>query len=698
MPSEMSTTNQTSQTDAGGTGKLVAWIRAEIRRSFRRCHIDQTLLQCWAREDCCKRTVLHDAWWRSSWQIGWIMSRVHLASKWSIISSERMDPWKHEDRSSFGCDGLISSRTLRCSDHDRIPIWWQHLFLGSDCEWNQQIRDRNVRRDSRCKFLREECRETCCESQTTTDIKFDVVSCVCSIPWTQVDRHGTRKIRQKFSGGVEIDDQIATTWRFNTSRRRRSSKSRRLGINISIEKWVCLAQVNSDMDNRLAKRRRRSKEKVSVLLEPWLIRTFSFPSNTSRPFWRRPCWSNIARQRTIARWLHRAHLSRWELTTHAPSTRLRWFREVKVSGTGTQEVVLRSRQSDAQARSTGKPAAKISRRLEAVTSTLEYKVHHTQPFKRLTMFAEKRSKKLIHQFETHPNRESLMADLNKNPKFNLFSEESKELIRSMGNAEYFHFSDTMPRLFTMLGNCMCGKCLQPSERNRQLNKERYNVLSIPNCVIKKNPSHGARHGPTERQWIHSKDHNTLRKSTLRKGPKKKCHTILERFWSDSLYRDSLTELGWDENIRRDRKRGALLQRDEREKKPRRKTRGDSFFRIREVTSKKQSRLATAFQGVCSNCWVRTHNKTSTTPSPTTAHSKGTNRIRIDLIHQLGGNFMFRDDELFSFFVILVANVRQQVGSMELGSFSMEGTVIVSRCRREIFACRKSNFPAVDGRC
>ena len=37
--------------------------------------------------------------------------------------------------------------------------------------------------------------------------------------------------------------------------------------------------------------------------------------------------------------------------------------------------------------------------------------------------------------------------------------------------------------------------MQPSERNRQL-KARYDVLSIPGYVIKKNPAHGARHGPT----------------------------------------------------------------------------------------------------------------------------------------------------------------------------------------------------------
>ena len=65
----------------------------------------------------------------------------------------------------------------------------------------------------------------------------------------------------------------------------------------------------------------------------------------------------------------------------------------------------------------------------------EYQVYHTQTFHRRMMLAERHSRKLVHQFETHPKHESLMADLDKNQKFNLFCEKSKELIRSMGNTE-----------------------------------------------------------------------------------------------------------------------------------------------------------------------------------------------------------------------------------------------------------------------
>ena len=106
----------------------------------------------------------------------------------------------------------------------------------------------------------------------------------------------------------------------------------------------------------------------------------------------------------------------------------------------------------------------------------------------------------------------------------------------------------MPRLFIFLGkigivHCPCGSCLQPSERNRQLNKEICDVLSIPKYVIKKNPFHGARHGPTERQRTCHNAHNMLRKAR-----QKKCNTILQRFQTDALYRDSLTTIGWDENI------------------------------------------------------------------------------------------------------------------------------------------------------
>ena len=107
-----------------------------------------------------------------------------------------------------------------------------------------------------------------------------------------------------------------------------------------------------------------------------------------------------------------------------------------------------------------------------------------------------------------------MTDLDKNQNFNLVSEISKELVRSMGNTEYFEMCETTSKV----------------------------VLSIQNSVIQKNPSHGARHGPTERQRIHQKVHNTLRKANKRGHT-----TMLARFLNDPFCRDSQIKFGWDEN-------------------------------------------------------------------------------------------------------------------------------------------------------
>ena len=132
-----------------------------------------------------------------------------------------------------------------------------------------------------------------------------------------------------------------------------------------------------------------------------------------------------------------------------------------------------------------------------------------------------------------------MADLEKKQKFNQFSEKSKESIRSIGSTEYFELREITSKvqcqdwlLYWAIGivYCSCGTCLRPSPKNRKLNKDQLDVLSIPIYVIKKQPSHGARHGPTESQRIYYKAHNARREA------KKHGHkAILDRFLNDPLY-------------------------------------------------------------------------------------------------------------------------------------------------------------------
>ena len=129
----------------------------------------------------------------------------------------------------------------------------------------------------------------------------------------------------------------------------------------------------------------------------------------------------------------------------------------------------------------------------------------------------------------------------------------------MGNTEIFELCETSSKkqcsdcTFCLdcalyLGSwhryCTCGKCTHPPERHRQMNKKRFGVLSIPGYVIKKNPSHGARHGPSVRQTMLFKAHDMLRKARSNKTGN--CITILERWCKDDQYRKSLSGIGWAE--------------------------------------------------------------------------------------------------------------------------------------------------------
>ena len=88
----------------------------------------------------------------------------------------------------------------------------------------------------------------------------------------------------------------------------------------------------------------------------------------------------------------------------------------------------------------------------------------------------------------------LLKDFEKSEEINYCSQESKDLIIGMGNTEIFEFYETSSKrqcpgcaLYSEIGivYCTCGKCVQPSERNRQLNKVRLDSLSILGYVIRR---------------------------------------------------------------------------------------------------------------------------------------------------------------------------------------------------------------------
>ena len=128
------------------------------------------------------------------------------------------------------------------------------------------------------------------------------------------------------------------------------------------------------------------------------------------------------------------------------------------------------------------------------------------------------------------------ADLQQNRAFNPFSEQSMEMIYFMGNMEYFDICDsqhTMPKLYGILAERYCVLHMRNMLNTftvRKLDRDRCDVLSIPNRVIDKGPWHGRRHGNTERQRIYHQAH-----VSSNKAKKKVYKSIRDRFLRCSIY-------------------------------------------------------------------------------------------------------------------------------------------------------------------
>ena len=123
-----------------------------------------------------------------------------------------------------------------------------------------------------------------------------------------------------------------------------------------------------------------------------------------------------------------------------------------------------------------------------------------------------RVRELVKKIESHPHRQALQADLQQNNAYNPFGDESKAMIREMGNVELFELCGTGPivqcsecLLYWVQGivYCTCGHLLKESESSQSFHQWRLDAFSIQNYVIKKGRPRGARHGKTEAQKEHS---------------------------------------------------------------------------------------------------------------------------------------------------------------------------------------------------
>ena len=85
-----------------------------------------------------------------------------------------------------------------------------------------------------------------------------------------------------------------------------------------------------------------------------------------------------------------------------------------------------------------------TRKLFAVTLITEFKIHVTQQFRKQTLITDDLS--TTDSFEDHSNRDSFVEDLKKMEECNPFSEESEELITSLGSTEHFELCEISSKI------------------------------------------------------------------------------------------------------------------------------------------------------------------------------------------------------------------------------------------------------------
>ena len=163
-----------------------------------------------------------------------------------------------------------------------------------------------------------------------------------------------------------------------------------------------------------------------------------------------------------------------------------------------------------------------------------------------------RVRELVKKIESHPHRRALQADLQQNNAYNPFSDESKAMIREMGNVELFELCETIPKvqcseclpyLNQRIVYCTCGHLLRESVSSQHFHQWRLDAFSIPNYVIKKGRPHGNRHGKTEEQINYFITHN-LRNRCIQK----KFEGIHDRFQKDLTFRDSQRRIDRTEEV------------------------------------------------------------------------------------------------------------------------------------------------------
>ena len=154
---------------------------------------------------------------------------------------------------------------------------------------------------------------------------------------------------------------------------------------------------------------------------------------------------------------------------------------------------------------------------------------------------------LIQKIENHPQRHALQSDLQQRQQFNPFSNESKDMIREVGNIELCEVLDVEPKAQCKI--CLsywdvgivyrtCGHFVPDgTEENKKIVKYTLDLLSISNCYIKKGRPHGHHYGKKPG------DHEYFTANSLKKRCKKRHFLgIHDRFIRDEKFRKNMFDV------------------------------------------------------------------------------------------------------------------------------------------------------------
>ena len=158
------------------------------------------------------------------------------------------------------------------------------------------------------------------------------------------------------------------------------------------------------------------------------------------------------------------------------------------------------------------------------------------------------------KIESHPHRKALQADLQQNNVYNPFSNNSKAMIRELGNVELFELCETIPKvqcsqclLYWNQGviYCTCGQFLVESESRTKFHKLRLDALSLRNQ--ERATHHGARHGITEEQKEYHIAFYAWKRCWKRVDSQGEHYRgVHDRFLKDQISHESQLKSGWTE--------------------------------------------------------------------------------------------------------------------------------------------------------